>query len=506
MRVFSSFPFSQPRKYQREVINHIEDAFAKVRFVLLEAPTGSGKSVIAATFARHYHSAHIITVTKALQDQYKLSFSDFGCQKGKGAYTCREDKTTCAEGICNRVAPARKKELLYNCTYRRTLEENVGKDVVVHNFDSFYYQHILGGKFSKKELLVVDEAHNIESKMVSMHSFKIPSQGFLRENPKRIFPVYRELSEYITIVKEERERMYESMISLGRNQDEIDRETYNLIERIARIVYKIDVFLRDYENNEYVFDVVDEKQGNSILFRPVFGQRYVRSSLFAGFPRVLLMSATILNKSLFCRSIGISSNSMCYIQVPSTFPVENRPVYLKYAGLMTFKKINETLPKMVSVIERLLEKHKCRGIIHTGSERIARYIRDNMKNPRLTFYKDFTSLESMLEVHRRKAQSIIVASGLKEGVDLYGDLSRLQIICKVPYLDLGDKRTKRRMEVDPTWYGYATTMLLVQSFGRSVRSQTDTAVTYMLDSAFLSFYQRNKRFVPYYVRHALRGG
>jgi len=110
----------------------------------------------------------------------------------------------------------------------------------------------------------------------------------------------------------------------------------------------------------------------------------------------------------------------------------------------------------------------------------------------------------MLEVHRRKEGSIIVASGLREGLDLRGELSKIQVFCKIPYPSLGDKVVKRKLELDERWYGWITTVMFVQSLGRSVRSSKERAVTYILDSGFGFFYTRNKGFIPRYIKEAIR--
>jgi Rad3-related DNA helicase len=83
---------------------------------------------------------------------------------------------------------------------------------------------------------------------------------------------------------------------------------------------------------------------------------------------------------------------------------------------------------------------------------------------------------------------------MTEGVDLKDDLSRFQIIMKVPYPYLGDKLIKKKMNKYDWYYGYATAKTVVQSVGRSVRNDKDVAVTYILDSGFNWFFEKNERF------------
>jgi len=64
-------------------------------------------------------------------------------------------------------------------------------------------------------------------------------------------------------------------------------------------------------------------------------------SIFEKFSKTLIMSATILNHKAFCRSVGLSSDQIKFIQVQSDFPVEHRPIiplniaYLNYNNLQS---------------------------------------------------------------------------------------------------------------------------------------------------------------------------
>ena len=93
---------------------------------------------------------------------------------------------------------------------------------------------------------------------------------------------------------------------------------------------------------------------------------------------------------------------------------------------------------------------------------------------------------------------------MTEGVDLRDDASRFQVICKVPYPYLGDKLVTKRMHKWKWWYPLQTAKVVVQSVGRSVRSETDHAVTYILDSNWGYFYSKNRDVFPEDFRNCLR--
>lgn len=487
---------------QREAVEAIEDAFEQgYRYVLLDAPTGSGKSHIARAFAFQAGNAHVLTIQKILQSQYERDFTDMFVIKGRTAYDClAEDGDTCANGPCRRSKKAFRHP---NCPYNLAKQVAVRAPVTVHNFDSFFYQNAHGIGYRGRKILIIDEAHNIENKYGSFMSFTLSSRmGFG-------VPEYTRLKDYDTFIKSIYDILMKELDFL-RDLHELDVLTEGQVSRMDELGNLTTRMFRYTSNRErdipmeYVFEYTDNGAVQKVEFRPVMIGDFAEKMLFPYGERVLMMSATILDKRIFCESVGIPIDQVAYIEQPSNFPSEHRPIIKRYVGLMTYKNINNTLPALVEEIERILAKYPDRkGIIQTHSEKIAQYIQANIFNPRLTFNKDFRTPLEMLEEHEKKHGSFIVASGLREGLDLRGELSKIQIFCKVPYPSLGDKRVKRRMELDHEWYGYQTALMFVQALGRSVRSKHERAVTFMLDSGFGYFYKRYKQFIPKYVKDAI---
>ena len=85
---------------------------------------------------------------------------------------------------------------------------------------------------------------------------------------------------------------------------------------------------------------------------------------------------------------------------------------------------------------------------------------------------------------------------MMEGVDLHDNLSRFQIICKVPFPYLGDLVVQKRMERNKMWYPYMTAKSVIQSLGRSIRNEYDFAESYILDADWERFYKNNRNMFP----------
>src|SRR5919198_2766054 len=102
----NNFPFTSQRDNQRSVLNQISNAFnSGCKYIILEAPTGFGKSPVAIAVALALGSSYICTSTKDLQTQYSNDFPYLKAAKGKNNFAClvKEDfikNGTYKCGIC----------------------------------------------------------------------------------------------------------------------------------------------------------------------------------------------------------------------------------------------------------------------------------------------------------------------------------------------------------------------------------------------------------------------
>jgi ATP-dependent DNA helicase DinG len=89
-----NFPYPCMRKNQSQVLNEISTGFASgCKYIVLEAPTGFGKSPVAIAVALTLGTSYMCTSTKDLQTQYARDFPFLKVAKGKKNFICnvRED-------------------------------------------------------------------------------------------------------------------------------------------------------------------------------------------------------------------------------------------------------------------------------------------------------------------------------------------------------------------------------------------------------------------------------
>ncbi|MFZ0512567.1 MAG: helicase C-terminal domain-containing protein, partial [Candidatus Nitrosopolaris sp.] len=113
--------------------------------------------------------------------------------------------------------------------------------------------------------------------------------------------------------------------------------------------------------------------------------------------------------------------------------------------------------------------------------------------------------DEIIDEHFKSSKpTVLISPSLHLGLDLKDDLSRFQIITKVPYPSLGDRWIDEKRKRSEQWYSWQTGLRLVQAYGRSVRSKDDWAITYILDAAFGYFITKNRNILPAWFTEAIR--
>ena len=225
-------------------------------------------------------------------------------------------------------------------------------------------------------------------------------------------------------------------------------------------------------------------------------------------PCQLYMSATI-HPDVFCPAMGIDKRDCAYIEVDkSPFPAENRPVHYTSAVRLNSSSGEADMAAAYAEVVRLLAAHPGeKGIVHTTSIRQCNGVCEAVGNARETipvYGGGPMERDEALERHARSPDpTVLVSPGLWNGVDLIGDLSRFQIVLKAPYPSMADMRTRRMASANQLWYRYRAVARLIQGAGRSVRSEDDHAVTYVIDEAAVQLMRSLRRYVPQAYRDTL---
>ena len=158
------------------------------------------------------------------------------------------------------------------------------------------------------------------------------------------------------------------------------------------------------------------------------------------------------------------------------------------------------MPKIAEQVAGLLNEHALdKGIIHTHTQYIADFIRENVDSDRLLCREPGVRNEELLSLHENSTEpTVLVSPSMSYGVDLKGDLAKFQVILKAPWLPTKDKRVEKMMALDKQWYSNKMLCTLVQASGRGIRSVEDECVTYILDGSIFDAIVRNRAKLPKY--------
>ena len=132
-----------------------------------------------------------------------------------------------------------------------------------------------------------------------------------------------------------------------------------------------------------------------------------------------------------------------------------------------------------------------------------KYIQKNINSSRFLIH-DTSNRIDVYNFHINSGKpTILLSPSFTEGIDLVDELSRFQIIVKVPYPYLGDEFIKKKMKRVSGWYEWETAKTIIQASGRSVRNENDHCITYILDSDFGKFYNKNSHLFPKWYSDAI---
>lgn len=513
--------FQEFRPTQVEALERILATDKK--WILLQAPTGTGKTLVMAAMQRILNTRALYAChTKQLEDQVKTDFPYAAILKGRSNYPTlryssqfpRINVSLCTkrkEGHCRWCCDGRDQtpdsegltcSAISRCPYHIAKANALSSTLTIINTAFLLTEANFVGAFSGWPWLVLDEAELIEDSLMGFITFSAADYWFSRLNLpaprlKTVVGAWIEWANEIAIPR------------IDKRLDEL-RNTWGIQdikeeERLESARRKITFFAEDASKNPWVYD----EKGSNLTFKPVFISRYADSYLWRHADRFLCMSAT-LSPDQFCRDLSIPRDQAAFIDLPSPFNPKRRPIYYIPAVSMTYDNKAASRAIVTKAVDVILDIHpQLRTLIHTVSRDLAVYLVANSTHKsRMVHYTDGMSREEALETFiKDSGPRILVAQSMDRGVDLPGDLCRLIIIPKVPYPDLSDKQIARRVygsKDGNAWYAVRTLRTLVQMSGRGMRSEDDWSLVYILDSQFGdALYRKWKGIIPGWWKEAL---
>ena len=542
------------REGQREVVeaicNHyLEDPEGTV---ILDAPTGSGKSLIAMWSAHVLKElgkqGYLVTSDLMLQDQYEEDFRrlklDWPSIRGVDNYECNVNGLTFSLADCKMKGigyeAAEKLSCWGTCGYLQARKRAKELPVALFNYSYYLIQRnyvedkmIDQGRevpFTQRDFVFFDEAHKVDNIVQSHFSPRLETS-----TPK----IFREVNKFV-----QKNAINAAWVSENRIADIVDRlmreddhqelmrhigefrgiaVIYRRVQSAALIQSKMrfkhgevprewqtffgrmdrlkDIWCKFDDYHDIIKElgtdaiVINRKENETqflCLEEAMMIEKFLQKK--SGFK--VFMSATLGDIRSYARHTKMGNAKV--IRMSNNFSYEKSPVVFINRHKLSFREREQNLPKVVKTLDKILEKHKGQsGIIHAGSYDFTNYINKHSKH-KFSFITYDVAKERQVAIRNfnEKDGKILVGPSLLEGLDLKDDKSRFQIFFKVPYPSLNDPLVKAKMSAFPDWYDWKTGIAVQQGSGRSIRSKDDWAVTYILDACFRSLINKKGLFPP----------
>lgn len=545
------------RPYQLEtIVQVVENARDNIKQTVLEAPTGSGKSIIGilaayALYKLYGKTSYILASDLSLFAQYendlKMMKSDcFGWIKGKENYICNDNGCSVSQATCalKGASPMKlaKTHLFesckHTCEYVKDYARAASAPITLMTYQLYFIQRnyvedsLFGGKnvnFPERDFVICDECHKLcdicqahfapkasiarPNWMETLDKYSnMPASEDARkyiinellssESNKELLDAvckYKGFIEHYLDVNESIRKRLASKKSLSKsdkqalNAGNMARQEHCKFEDMVNFVHELEA--EDY--------IVKSVSRSDVTINFVFDNAMLDRHFHEKSKCELLMSATIGDFNEYAKIAGLDYKKFKHISMPSTFDFSKSPIYYATTNRMSYAEKSSSFRSVVAQAASICNVHvEDRGIVQTGSydncETLKRLLPKDIL-ARCIFYKG--SADKSLALRKFMSlgcnpydNHILVGPTLIEGLNFPDNLCRFQICIKVPFAHLGNEYVKLKKELIDGWYKYDALTKVCQGIGRGVRHPNDWCKTYILDGCIVSLIEDLNKF------------
>jgi ATP-dependent DNA helicase DinG len=415
--ITSNFPLPSIRPRQLEIIAFaVKSIIAGKKNIIIEAPTGVGKSAVAICISNIFNTivdarTTIITKTKGLQDQYIKDFSYISDIRSKYDYECSHNRDLTTRIVYNsqeckmitgKFGGQKRCNPKSDCTYyKKRREWQYDAKTRLTNFNFFInagpliLDNVVEGKSSRSEITIVDEAHNIpkqiieasaitfeESEIADLFALLDPYPSLVDFNAiATLKSAIKTVIKEISMESEEEDLIYihsykkvfyqleqsaqflilgiEGAIAKIERKKNLTSADANKLDVLAKIKQFIDHFVLfnkviedSAKDTQYIISKLDS---NNMNLYPLFAKYTSKHFLRSKGDVTIYISATICGGEAFAEEMGIDKDDYAFISVPSPFPINNRGFY--YNPIESFSKSNRdaVLPMFAKEIDTIVD-------------------------------------------------------------------------------------------------------------------------------------------------------
>ncbi len=499
----------------------------KYKYVILDAPTGTGKSIIAKSvsdvlnsmFWEQEHSSLFLTKTINLQHQYTNDFKDMKLLMSSSNYDCFNEKSpVLAIDSIHQGCVYNKSS--GNCLYNKARDEFEESNTKILNY-SFFFTGLF--KYNNSDTLICDEAHNLEESIIDFSTIQIELEELkvlckfhgiditVNHEDDITFNIIEQLLKLYDIIAKFYTEKIQHINSAVKSGIEVQGKKLNLETLSSK--------LADYESrlgsaisilkllylvhssgslDNWVTTIESPKDGGDFLrIKSIFIDAKLNDLIFERPKRVLLMSAT---SNRVKESLKLTDKECKVLSTEYLYDLDNRKIF-SVAGTskLNYSTKEKVIPEYIDICDKIIGMYddKANILVHSSSYWLSEEILKASKlKDRIVIPKSSEEIMELEENLKPDSGKIIVSPAMLEGVNLPGGIVKCQIIFKLPYASLGDAWVKLKTDRDEGWYKANTLFRVIQASGRIIRGPSDKGEMFILDSSFNYLINNTKKYTP----------
>jgi hypothetical protein len=450
-----------PRDYQIEALDFVDSSWSNNSRIILHAQTGAGKSNLARTIQRGKNSI-VVVPNNVLVNQYSETYNVTKFI-GQNHYKCSSLSDTCAN-IQRRGFNCRNK---YSCSLTNSRTDAYSGNHIVTN----YMMRWLSKDSTPHKSVVMDEGHQIVNviRNITNASKKWTKwdKAFLKQHNISVDSLNSDFGYNEYLLKRIEQLNVDAEHDPGNETILTQKFEYEILHKTFTDAPQN--FIKNFTKKDYTHYAIGL---SSNVINLLLGDKAV------------MMSGTLLRHDIE-EMFGTN-----YIEhrVQNVIPTKKRAVIIQPSqfphsfGKIDYKQLAET------IIETF-NKTNLNGICHVTyslAKELAPYINDS----RFLMYCDKEEKTATIDEYIKRASisktgNFLIGAGITEGLDLKGDLCRVNIIAKLLFPNMSDAFVQKKMALEngKIWYAGDTMKNLLQAIGRSTRGPDDRSVTVILDPA-----------------------
>jgi len=494
-------PFPAFRVGQREGIIEALEASKDHNAIVLNAPTGSGKSLMLSIIAkakiaegdwtRAIYTTPQVSLVDQLRNDRHLNITTLA---GKTNYPCATLPSLNASECP--VPPKRRSNDLAQfvsggetlsvkcseCPYKLAKAAFNSASLAATTMDKLLFDKSV----RRADILIMDECQGLEEKLINQSEIALPDY-FDPLNPEESVKQWIRLLE---MEKMKSEKIQHEFRDSFRDDRLPSPATLQKVGHAGRKVNQIERIIKKARHVLSVMTEEDQKYviGDKKTFKLLYG-REMFDRLTRNTRLVILASGTPATQILAPNAVQI--------KVQHPIPIERRLVKFVPVGKMSAASRQITIDTMAPYIAELHARFNRNTLVHCHSYRVAEELGNAVgdEGAKIAWMSPKSRSEN-IEQWKNSDGSIFMSVGCEEGLDLKGDKFPLNIVAVVPFTFRGDAWAMAREDADKKLpaeqrLGIVQTAISIQqACGRCCRDPLDFSESYILDSNFGWFFRR----------------